>query len=131
MSYPPSFDSLMDRLEIRVKKGALMVLNYDKLEAIVRALIELVDVDEDWYRATYPDVAAGINAGTLASAKEHYVKFGYFEGRLPYDVAFDEAWYLANYQDVAADCKAGQISAKGHFLKYGYREGRMPLPPDR
>lgn len=35
-------------------------------------------VDQEWYFANYPDVAA-----SGLSAKEHYQKFGRFEGRLP------------------------------------------------
>jgi hypothetical protein len=132
MDQPPSFDSLLRHLEIRAREGSTLVLSYDKLRAIVQTLLDLVRVDEEWYKTTYPDVADGISRGTIASAKDHYVKFGYFEARLPHDFAFDEAWYLSAYPDVALGISGGTIaSAREHYLKYGYREGRMPVPPAR
>ena len=39
--------------------------------------------DEDWYRATNPDVAAGIRQGKYRTGKEHYLDCGYAEGRAP------------------------------------------------
>lgn len=40
-------------------------------------------VDENWYLTSYPDVAAGIKAGTIDSASDHYLTTGRKEGRLP------------------------------------------------
>lgn len=37
--------------------------------------------DEDWYLATYPDVAAEVRRGGLASGWDHYDRFGRAEGR--------------------------------------------------
>jgi len=74
--------------------------------------------DPDYYRTTYPDVAAaGINPLI------HFVTAGAFEGRNPHPL-FDTAFYLRKYADVAA---AG-VNALGHYLKHGAREGRQPHP---
>jgi glycosyl transferase family 2 len=43
-----------------------------------------VDFDEDWYLAAYPDVAAALRNGHLASGLEHYRSFGRSEGRRPH-----------------------------------------------
>src|SRR5690606_10004996 len=39
--------------------------------------------DEPWYLQAYPDVGKAIGDGRLPSAREHYLKFGTTEGRLP------------------------------------------------
>ena len=44
-----------------------------------------VEVDEDWYLATYDDVAEGVETGEIASATEHFRRHGYKEGRLPHE----------------------------------------------
>jgi hypothetical protein len=129
MDCPPSFDVVMKKLEIRAREGAVVVLSHEKLRALVRGFLELVQVDEEWYRSTYPDVAEGIANGTVPSAKDHFIHDGYFEGRLPHDVEIDDVWYYETYPDVAANFKAGGPSAKEHYLEHGYREGRSPVPP--
>lgn len=129
MDCPPSFDAVVKKLEIRAREGAVVVLTHEKLQALMRVFLELVAVDEQWYKASYPDVAEGIASGLVPSAKEHFVSNGYFEGRLPHDVEVDEAWYYEAYPDVAANFKAGGPSAKEHYLEHGYREGRSPVRP--
>ena len=119
----------MKKLEIRAREGAVVVLSHEKLQALVRQFLELVEVDEEWYLSTYPDVAEGIANGGVLSARDHFIHDGYFEGRLPHDVEVDEAWYYEAYPDVAANFKAGGPSAKEHYLEHGYREGRSPVPP--
>src|SRR5262249_43145062 len=107
-------------------------------------------VDQTWYLATYPDVAA---AGV--DPVRHYFQFGWRESRKPRrefstrgyladheEVAragqnpfihylreeelargergVDQSWYLARYPDIAA---AGMDPAS-HYLQFGWREGR-------
>jgi hypothetical protein len=125
---PPAFEWIKRKLDIKQNKAGLVVMPYSKLEEFVRFLLPLVSVDEEWYKATYPDVAAGIASGNIPTAKEHFVMHGYFEGRLPHDVQVDEKWYLASNPDVAAGLKTGGPAPKQHFLEHGYREGRSPTP---
>jgi hypothetical protein len=40
-------------------------------------------VDEAWYLASYPDVAAAVSSGTVKSASQHYLLSGVREGRQP------------------------------------------------
>lgn len=49
----------------------------------MQLLLCAVTVDEQWYCETYPDVAAAIAEGSVDSAREHFIEFGYFEGRRP------------------------------------------------
>jgi len=52
------------------------------LEVIGR-FIRQIDVDEDGYRREYADVARAIERGEILSARDHFLEFGYFEGRNP------------------------------------------------
>ena len=115
-------------------------------------------VDVDWYRETYPDVAA---AGL--DPVEHYATSGAAEGRNP-NAFFDSMWYLLMYADVrlaginpllhysekgAAEGRAAgpafdtayytaenpEVSVTGlnpllHFLRHGRHEGRTAVGPD-
>jgi hypothetical protein len=111
-------------------------------------------VDQAWYLAIYPDVAA---AGM--DPVHHYLRFGWREGRDPRsdfstrgylavheelartgqnpfihylrddDLArgergIDQAWYLGTYPDIAA----AKMDPVRHYLDYGWREGRDPRP---
>lgn len=84
-------------------------------------------VDEAWYLALYPDVAAAIEAGHFRSGEHHYVVQGILERRLPRKPDFDEAWYLGAYPDVAAAVRDGHLaSGYEHYIREGCRQGRKP-----
>jgi hypothetical protein len=100
----------------------------ERLRVLLNPLIELVHVDEEWYRSSNLDVASAIKAGILRSAREHYKTAGYYEDRLPHPVTVDERWYLREYPDVAEALRTGQLySAQRHFETAGFREGRRPF----
>ncbi|TCG09487.1 hypothetical protein BZM27_05335 [Paraburkholderia steynii] len=102
---------------------------------LVRIVAALHIVDRDYYSASYPDIAA---AG--CDPVEHYVLYGFREGRSPNRITagckaavsttlrnaimratgFDQAFYLAQYPDVAL---AG-VDPLTHYLRYGFSEGR-------
>jgi hypothetical protein len=105
----------------------IVAIPYSALLDLVKKLIRASAFDEQWYRRTYPDVAAAINAGLYKSGKQHFVENGYFEGRRPFEAVVDEAWYLATYADVAEGIEVGEFkSAQHHFSEHGYAEGRFP-----
>nr|WP_294520233.1 hypothetical protein [uncultured Rhodopila sp.] len=96
------------------------------LERLVR-LLECVPVDSDWYRATYPSAAHDIDAGRFASAADHYLRAGYFEDLLPFDIVVDEAWYVSRYRHVRTGLELGEAaSPRDHFIRIGYNEGCQP-----
>jgi len=73
-------------------------------------------VDAQFYYATYTDVAqAGIDP------TEHYMTFGWHEGRDP-DALFDTSYYLDHNADVAA----AEVNPMEHYLAFGAKEGRDP-----
>jgi hypothetical protein len=70
--------------------------------------------DSDWYLENYPDVAR--SGGDPA---EHYLKFGWLEGRDP-GPGFSTTAYLKANADVAA---LG-VNPLLHYVEYGHSEGR-------
>jgi hypothetical protein len=108
-------------------EGPFVQVLESNLHRILRSILEQVEVDERWYRDKYRDVDEAIASGKFDSAREHYEKTGYFEGRLPRDVVVDEKWYLAAYSDVREALKRGRFSSgQEHFERDGFREGRQP-----
>lgn len=88
-----------------------------------------IKLDEGWYLDAYPDVRDAVERGLVANARHHYVRYGYYEHRLPFSVTVDEAWYLDAYRDVRDAIALGDIkSAQAHFVTRGFREGRLPYP---
>lgn len=107
--------------------GHFVELQETKFLELLRCLLVQVEMDESWYRETYKDVDAAVLAGTLKSARQHYIIAGYFENRFPRPVVVDEAWYLKTYPDVAAAIRSGSFtSATQHFERDGFKEGRLP-----
>ena len=83
--------------------------------------------DEHYYLRMYADVADAVASGLFSDAHQHYVEFGYFEDRLPYQVEVDSAFYFRTYPDIREEIAAGTIrSTQEHFELYGYKEGRLP-----
>lgn len=128
MQYLVPFDAIKRDLHLLAAQGTVRVnITYDEFTAVIRKLLGAITVDENWYRATYRDVAEGIKSGVHPSAGQHFVEHGYFEGRLPYPIEVDETWYLNTYPDVADGIRNGEhLSATEHFITNGYREGRQP-----
>jgi len=88
-----------------------------------------IHFDKDWYVRRYPDVREAIGKGLVISPKHHYVRFGLYEHRLPYQIEIDEAWYLETYPDVKnAIEQRSCTSAQAHFEAIGFRENRLPYP---
>jgi hypothetical protein len=86
-----------------------------------------VRVDEAFYFERYPDVAHAVRAGRCGSAKDHYLKTGFFEGRQPFLITVDRQFYLDTNPDVKAGVAIGNFeSAQTHFDMAGWKEGRSP-----
>jgi hypothetical protein len=67
-------------------------IRYEQFKDIVQNIIDDIYVDEPWYIETYPDVSVAISDGTIETAKQHFVRYGIFEGRKPRDTTAD--WQL-------------------------------------
>lgn len=99
----------MDRSAVLLRMAAGDFSDRDPLSVLV---------DDDWYRNTYPDVAA---AGV--SPVMHYLHHGWREGRDP-NPWFPTWGYRSAYSDVA-DAK---ICPLVHFMQEGAAQGRRPHP---
>ena len=128
MKYLPPFDLIRRMVEVSTVRGELRVsLSYDDFIKIMRMMISGIEVDETWYLQEHEDIAQAIARGEVASAKQHFVDDGYFEGRLPFAMPVDERWYLEHNPDVADSVRRGVVgNGQQHFTEDGYREGRLP-----
>lgn len=128
IDYFPPFSVVKKSLQFKAVNGEVQVsLTYDELVRLMKLMACSVHVDENWYLARNPDVVAAIRSGQVRSARQHWVEFGYFEGRLPGPLAIDPDWYMGAYPDVAQAVAAGVTqSPHSHFLEFGYQEGRLP-----
>lgn len=129
MRYIPPFELIKGRVRVsRAKDGAVRVnASYEDMVRLIQALLVGIEVDEAWYLQQNEDVAEGIRAGTIQSAKQHFIDHGYFEGRAPFRMTVDERWYLTTNADVAEQVRMGTFeSGQAHFDASGYHEGRLP-----
>jgi hypothetical protein len=76
-------------------------------------------VDQRWYLATYPDVAAGKTAPLV-----HYLISGAADGRSPHPL-FDAPWYARRN---AAELAATGLTPLEHFVRHGASDGHGPHP---
>jgi hypothetical protein len=113
---------------VTIRNETFINTPYEDFRRIIKLFLRGVNVDEEWYRRTYPDIAQAICEGRYKSSKHHFVEEGYFEGRQPFELQVNEQWYLTAYEDVRDSIAKGDIpSAKAHFVSHGYMEGRLPI----
>jgi hypothetical protein len=129
VKYLPPFEAIKDLLNITTTRGTTRVdMTYENFQQMLRTLLSLVDVDVAFYLTRNRDVADGVRNGDIRSAREHFVDYGYFEGRLPYRIDVDEDWYLPTHADVAETVHDGHFATgQDHFDGPGYAEGRLPF----
>ncbi len=125
-----TYATLMNKkLLVPSAKTTYMAVDRNFFTNLLAGKLAVVRVDEEWYLAHSPDVREAIEREEFASAADHFVKVGYYEHRMPYEVKVDEDWYLEHYADIAAAVHKGVFaSGKAHFYQLGYREGRFPHP---
>jgi hypothetical protein len=87
--------------------------------------------DEGYYLREYPNVAAAVNAGELATGYDHFIQYGQYEtgyNPSPYWDYWANQWYLKENPDVAAWANAHGIkSAFMQYYQYGQYENRPGL----
>ncbi|WP_102957736.1 hypothetical protein [Mangrovicella endophytica] len=126
-AYFPPFERICDAISgtKNIDEQDEVVVSGRFLKFLLTTLVADMPFDEAFYKATYPDVVAGIANGSVRSAREHFISRGYFEGRRACRYAVDRAWYLGNYPDLAAAYARGKLSdLDRHFDETGQYEGR-------
>jgi hypothetical protein len=128
--YLPPFELIKGMINLTTARGKTRVdMTYEDLQKMIRTLLSVIEVDEQFYLERNPDVADGIRRGSIRSAQEHFVDHGYFEGRQPYRIEVDEEWYRQTHVDIVETLRSGQYtSGQDHFDGPGYPEGRAPFP---
>jgi hypothetical protein len=129
----PHFERLLAICDVRgwQEGHTTLTVKREGLVAILKEMLRTAPFDEQWYLERYPDVAEALETKELPSAREHYVQFGYFEGRLPGLNGFDPEAYCRGYPDLEhlLSLPEGVSDATAHFIENGYREGR--IAPER
>ena len=127
--YLPPFEALKSFMAVDLKNGKpCLSCSQDDFVTIIRQMIAAIQVDEQWYLERYPDIAEAIENGIIASAQQHFIDDGYFEGRQPFPIRVNERWYLMNNTGVADFVRQGKLeSGQQHFEENGYMEGRLPF----
>ncbi|MEM1171776.1 MAG: SBBP repeat-containing protein [Cyanobacteria bacterium P01_H01_bin.35] len=83
--------------------------------------------NESLYLIENPGVATAVANRLFGSGFDHWLEFGFSEGRSP-QFAFDEEFYLVTYPGVA-DAVANGIFFNGleHYIRFGQVEGRLAI----
>ncbi|WP_094673359.1 SBBP repeat-containing protein [Hydrocoleum sp. CS-953] len=83
--------------------------------------------NENFYLIENPGVANALANGLFISGFEHWLEFGFSEGRSP-QFAFEEEFYLAN-NPVVAQAVVNGIFVNGleHYVRFGQAEGRLAI----
>lgn len=85
--------------------------------------------DDHYYCATYPDVAAAVSQGIFESGAEHYVAFGWKEGRQPFDPSHrfakrsaprPSAWVGGSPGGMLKVNEAWSVSPEQQSIDYGW-----------
>lgn len=128
LNLPPFIGLVNRRLVVPAASGNTVTVERHLFGQLMAMAIDSIYLDEKYYCEKYPDVGQMVKSGALASAKEHYLRFGYFENRLPYRILVDEEWYLSTYPDIGAAVDREDFeSGQAHFEDSGFREGRLPF----
>lgn len=122
MYVPPA--ELLKKILAKGENGHLVTIPTEAFLLLLSAAFEGT-FDARWYRMVYPDVGKAVDKGELLSELDHFVRSGFWEGRMPCSFPVDEGWYKKHNADVCAAIEAGAVaSAHMHFNKSGYFEGR-------
>lgn len=128
--YFPPYESLLRTAglnKVEVSSSDRVTIPKKLFEFLVQTALATSDFEESTYLQANPDVREAVSRGTLVNAKQHFIGYGYFEGRPGALPKVDEAWYLQTYKDVAGAISSGKVvSASKHFEVAGVSEGRAP-----
>jgi hypothetical protein len=130
--YAPPFAVILRLLNLGEESSAIphdkpVVVPLGLLRFLLRGMVASMPFDEELYLRTNTDVAKAMLCGDIASAQDHFVTNGYFEGRDGAGEEFAEDWYLRTNPDVAEGITAGTWqSPYDHYRTEGVFELRSP-----
>ena len=107
--------------------GDKATISIDFLGKLMSPLLSRIKFDAAFYRQRYEDLAEAEAKGLIVSLHDHYLRFGYFENRMPCLVEVDGSFYARECPDVAVAILESRVaSAQSHFEASGFVEGRLP-----
>jgi hypothetical protein len=128
--YVPPYQAILKKLNAtkeQIDRNERISVPGQLLKELLKMAVAQCDFDEEDYLRQNPDVGAAVQSGKVDSGWDHFIGFGYFEGRRGGMPVFDEAWYLRRNPDVSAAVDSGALgSAVQHFYSVGGVEGRSP-----
>src|SRR5258708_40193457 len=122
-----SFATLINQKELIPSTWTRYVaVDKEHLVDFLKPTLRTIYMDPEWYLLNNLDIAEAIKTGVVANAEDHYVTYGYYEHRMPYEIKVEEEWYLTQYPDVKEEGHKGLFpSAQGHFYAVGFKYGRL------
>lgn len=128
--YLPHIDLLLQALRInreRLNSRSKIAIDTKLLRSLLQALATTMEFSEEFYLASYSDIAEAHSVGKVPDLHKHFVESGFFEGRFGAPPPVDEAFYTSMYKDVGQAVLRGDItSGAEHYLRTGAAEGRLP-----
>lgn len=93
----------------------------------------MAEMDEEMaqcYLNRYSDIEVTEDFTPVEAAKEHWFRWGFFEGRHPYCAKkitnYQSRCYLNKYADLQQEFKFDAKAARDHWYEFGSKEGRDP-----
>ncbi|WP_206930574.1 hypothetical protein [Roseococcus thiosulfatophilus] len=122
----PYFELLKDKRIIDVE-GDVATVSRTFLVDLLAPMLRRIKFDAAFYRQRYQDVTEAEAKGLIVDPQQHYLKFGFFENRMPCLIEVDGSFYAREYPDVAVAILENRVaSAQMHFETSGFVEGRLP-----
>jgi hypothetical protein len=128
--YVPYYDAILhaigtSREELKGANEIRIPLSLFKF--LLRSAVAHSEVNLTGYLNANRDIREAAKAGRVPDPKQHYVDFGFFEGRRGATPAVDETWYRRTYSDISSAIRTGAISSgTEHFDAIGAQEFRSP-----
>jgi hypothetical protein len=127
--FVPPYETLLRTMGLtreQADKSGEVTISAKAFRLLVQAAVSGSDFNETGYLVANPDIADALNKKLISSASDHYINYGYFEGRAG-ATKVDESWYLRLNPDVASAVRIKKVgSASEHYIAAGAAEYRAP-----
>ena len=128
--YVPHYDAILhaigtSRKDLEGKTEVTVPIALFK--TLLQNMVAHSEFNQSGYLAVNPDIQDAARKGQIPDPRQHYVRFGFFEGRRGATPAVDENWYRRTYADIGAAVRKGDVSTgSDHFNMIGAEEFRAP-----
>jgi hypothetical protein len=128
--YVPHLEAILKNIGLtreEFNKATTVPVPAPLLQFLLQLVVANGEFNKAGYLAANEDIAQAEKTGGMPNPRLHYIKFGYFEGRVGATPPVNEVWYKTTYPDIDEAIRGGALaSASEHFLVQGAAEGRAP-----